>query len=168
VASSTLLFVVVGLALLGYYVARQRAISAAVAAGPRRVHSLPGYHGGYVALWCALPALTLLVLWQVFEPVWLRSSVLGSLPETMQALPDDQLGLVYNEIRNLVDGSFVTGEPSPELAVAAERYTELRASSRNVATGAVLGSWSSSRMGVSASAARLPRATASSGPSSCC
>ena len=137
-ASSTLLFVVVGLALLGYYLARQRAVSAAVATAPRSFHSLPGYHGGYVALWCALPALTLLVLWQVFEPVWLRSSVLDSLPETMQALPEDQLGLVYNEIRNLVDGSFVTGEPSPELAAAAERYTELRASSRNVATGAVL------------------------------
>jgi phosphate transport system permease protein len=133
-----LLFVVVGLALLGYYLARQRAVSAAVAAGPRGFHSLPGYHGGYVALWCALPALALLVLWQVFEPAWLRSSVLDSLPQTMQALPDDQLGLVYNEIRNLVDGNFVTGEPSPELKVAAERYTELRASSRNAATGAVL------------------------------
>jgi phosphate transport system permease protein len=67
------LFVVVGLALLGYYVGRQRAVGAAVAAPPRSFHSLPGYHGGYVALWCALPALTLLVLWQVLEPAWLRS-----------------------------------------------------------------------------------------------
>jgi phosphate transport system permease protein len=138
VASSTLLFAVVGLAVLGYYVARQRAVGAAVAASPRSFHSLPGYHGGYVALWCALPALTLLVLWQVLEPVWLRSSVLDSLPETTQALPADQLGLVYNEIRNLVDGNFVVGEPSPELAAAAERYTELRASSRKMATAAVL------------------------------
>ena len=137
-ASSTLLFVVVGLAVLGYYVARQRAVGAAVAAAPRSFHSLPGYHGGYVALWCALPALTLLVLWQVLEPVWLRSSVLDALPETTQTLPADQLGLVYNEIRNLVDGNFVAGEPSPELAAAAERYAELRASSRRMATGAVL------------------------------
>jgi phosphate transport system permease protein len=138
VASSTLLFVVVGLALLGYYVARQRAVGAALAAAPRSFHSLPGYHGGYVALWCALPALTLLALWQVVEPVWLRSSVLDSLPEATQALPADQLGLVYNEIRNLVDGNFVAGEPSPELAAAAQRYTELRASSRKIATGAIL------------------------------
>ena len=137
-ASSTLLFVVVGLALLGYYVGRQRAVGAAVAAGPRSFHSLPGYHGGYVALWCALPAVTLLALWQVIEPVWLRSQVIDSLPAATQALPDDQLGLVYNEIRNLVDGTFVVGEPSPELAAAAERYTELRASSRNLAAGAVI------------------------------
>jgi phosphate transport system permease protein len=138
VASSTLLLVVVGLALFGYYMGRQRAVRTAVAAGPRSFHSLPGYHGGYVALWCALPALTLLVLWQMFEPAWLRSAVLDSLPETMQALPEDQLGLVYNEIRNQVEGNFVAAEPSSAVAEAAERYTELRAASRNLAAGAVV------------------------------
>ena len=137
-ASSTLLFVVVGLALLGYYLGRQRAVAAAITAGPRSFHSLPGYHGGYVALWCALPALALLVLWQVFEPMWLRSSVLDSLPEAMQALPADQLGLVYNDIRNLVEGNFVSGTSSPEMVAAAEHYTELRAFSRNLASAAVL------------------------------
>ena len=135
-ASSTLFFVVAGLALLGYYVGRQRAVGAAVAAGPRSFHSLPGYHGGYVALWCALPALTLLVLWQVLEPAYLRSSVLDSLPEAMQALPDDQLGLVYNDIRNTVEGNLDAA--SPEVAAAADRYAELKASSRNFATGAVV------------------------------
>ena len=41
--------------------------------------------------------------------------------------PTDQLGLVYNDIRNLVEGNFVSGTPSPEVAAAAEHYTELRA-----------------------------------------
>jgi phosphate transport system permease protein len=138
VATSTLLFVVVGLALFGYYLGRQRAVRAAVAVGPRSFHSLPGYHGGYVALWCALPALTLLALWQVVEPAWLRSSVLDSLPETMQALPADQLGLIYNEIRNLVEGSFVAASPGPEVAAAAARYSELRSVSRGLASAAVI------------------------------
>jgi phosphate transport system permease protein len=138
VASSTLLFVVVGLALLGYYVGRQRAVARAIAAGPRSFHSLPGYHGGFVALWCALPALALLALWQIFEPMWLRSSVLDSLPQAMQALPESQLGLVYNDIRNLVDGNIVATTPSPEVAAAAERYAELRSRSRNLASAAVI------------------------------
>jgi phosphate transport system permease protein len=132
------LFVVVGLALLGYYLGRQRAVAAAIAVGPRNFHSLPGYHGGYVALWCALPAIALLVLWQMFEPMWLRSSVLASLPEAVRAMPEDQLGLLYNDIRNLVEGNFVTGTSSPEVAAAAEHYTAQRALSRNLATGAVL------------------------------
>ena len=137
-ASSTLLLVVVGLALLGYYVGRQRAVASAIAAGPRSFHSLPGYHGGYVALWCALPAIALLVLWQVFEPVWLRSGVIESLPEAMRALPADQLGLIYNDIRNIVEGNIVVGAPSPEMAAAAERYTDLRSHSRNLASAAVI------------------------------
>ena len=137
-ASSTLLLVVVGLALLAYYFGRQRAVAVALTAPPRSVHSLPGYHGGYVALWCALPALSLLVLWQVFEPAWLRGSVLDSLPATMQALPDDQLGLVYNDIRNLVAGNAAMSTSGPEIAAAAERYTTLRNTSRRIATAAVL------------------------------
>jgi phosphate transport system permease protein len=129
---------VVGLALFAYYVGRQRAVAAAVAAGPRGFHSLPGYHGGYVALWCALPAVTLLVLWQVIEPIWLRSAVLDSLPEATQALPDAELGLIYNDIRNLVEGNVVSTTPSAEVAAAAERYSSLRASSRTVASAAVV------------------------------
>ena len=78
-ASSTLVFVIVGLALLGYYAGRQRAVAGAIAAGPRSFHSLPGYHGGFVALWCALPALAVLALWQMVEPVWLSVSTPAGL-----------------------------------------------------------------------------------------
>jgi len=138
VASTTLLILVVGLALVAYYVGRQRAVVAAVAAGPRGFHSLPGYHGGYVALWCVLPAVTLLVLWQAFEPMWLRSAVLDSLPEATRALPDAELGLIYNDIRNLVEGNVVSTTPSPEITAAAERYASLRDSSRTLASAAVL------------------------------
>jgi phosphate transport system permease protein len=129
---------VVGLALVAYYVGRQRAVVAAVAASPRSFHSLPGYHGGYVALWCALPAIALLVLWQVFEPMWLRSAVLDSLPEATRALPDAELGLIYNDIRNLVEGNVVSTTPSAEITAAAERYSSLRSSSRTLVSAAVL------------------------------
>jgi phosphate transport system permease protein len=138
VASSTLLIAVVGLALVAYYVGRQRAVTAAVATGPRNFHSLPGYHGGYVALWVALPALCLLALWQISEPAWVRGGVLDSLPASLRELPEDQLGLVYNDIRNLVEGNTVIADPSPELVAAAARYTELRERSRSLATAAIL------------------------------
>jgi phosphate transport system permease protein len=131
VTPSSLFFVVVALAIAGYFAGRGRAVRAAMAGGARSLHSLPGYHGGYVALWCGLPALVLLALWQVVEPVWLRASVLGSLPE-------DQLGLVYNDIRNLVDGQ-VVADARPEIAAAAARYAELRAQSRSVAAAVAVG-----------------------------
>jgi len=136
VDSTTLLIAVVGLALFAYYFGRQRAVVAAIAAGPRGFHSLPGYHGGYVALWCALPAIALLVLWQVFEPVWLRSAVIDSLPEATRTLPEAELGLIYNDIRNVVEGNIPSTDP--EIGAAAERYSSLRDSSRRIASGAVI------------------------------
>jgi phosphate transport system permease protein len=138
VASSTLLLVVVGLTVLAYYLGRRRAVSAAIAVEPRAFHSLPGYHGGYVALWCVLPAVLLLTLWQTFEPMWLRSSVLDQLPAELRALPSEQLGLVYNDIRNLVEGNVVSSSPSADILAAASRYAALRQTSRALATGAVL------------------------------
>lgn len=137
-ASSTLLVLVVGLALVAYYLGRQRAVTAALAGGPRSSHSLPGYYGGYVALWCAMPAVVLLALWQIGEPLWLRSSVLDSLPESYREMPAEQLGLVYNDIRNLVEGNVVASEPMPEIAAAAERYVSQRELSRNLSSAAVL------------------------------
>jgi phosphate transport system permease protein len=138
VTSSTLLLVVVGLTVLAYYLGRRRAVSAAIAVEPRAFHSLPGYHGGYVALWCVLPAVLLLTLWQTFEPMWLRSSVLDQLPAELRALPSEQLGLVYNDIRNLVEGNVVSSSPSADILAAAARYAALRQTSRALATGAVL------------------------------
>jgi phosphate transport system permease protein len=137
-APSTLLILVVGLAVLAYYVGRQRAIAGALAAGPRLTHSLPGYHGGYVALWCVIPAVVLLTLWQTFEPIWLRDAVLSALPETLRALPKEQLGLVYNDIRNLVEGNIVSSSPGADILAAADQYAMLRQLSRNLSTGAVL------------------------------
>src|SRR6185503_12496143 len=102
------------------------------------VHSLPGYHGGYVALWCALPALAVLILWQVVEPLWLRSSVIGALPEDLRTLPADQLGLIYNDIRNLVAGNISSSEPGAAIMAAVARYTALRDLSHDLVSAAVL------------------------------
>jgi phosphate transport system permease protein len=139
VSASTLLLLVVGLGLMAYYLGRQRAVAVTLAAsGPRAVHSLPGYHGGYVALWCALPPIVLLSLWQLFEPLWLRETVLGSLPDSLRALPADQLGLIYNDIRNVVAGNIVSSTPGPEILAAAERYASLTRRSHELAAAAVL------------------------------
>jgi phosphate transport system permease protein len=138
VTFSTLLLVVAGLTCLGYFVGRQRAVERALAVGSRNFHSLPGYHGGYVALWCAVPALLLLGVWQAVEPVMLRSVVLDGLPESLRSLPPDQLSLVYNDIRNLVEGNIVSSDPSADILAAADRYESLRSLSRNISSGAVI------------------------------
>lgn len=137
-ASSAVLIALVGLAVFGYFLGRQRAVAGALAVPAGGVHSLPGYHGGYVALWCALPALVLLAAWLVAEPIMLRSEVLSSLPPEQAALSEQELGLVYNDIQNLVEGNIVSGEPDEAMRAAADLYTELRGRSRAILTAAVL------------------------------
>ncbi|HEX7080859.1 MAG TPA: phosphate ABC transporter permease subunit PstC [Gammaproteobacteria bacterium] len=136
--SSTVLIALVALTALSYVLGRQRAIAAAINAPRRASHSLPGYYGGYVALWCLLPTLALFAIWHVVEPVVLRQAVFDSLPAELRALPEDRLGLVFNDVRNLVEGNFVFREPGPAVTAAAERYAELRETSRQLLAGTML------------------------------
>lgn len=137
--SSTLLIALTGLTVVAYFLGRRRAVLGGSASASSPLHSLPGYYGSYVALWCAIPALLLFALWQVAEPAFLRGQVLGTLPpDVLQALSEAELGLVYNDIRNLVEGNIVVGEPGEAVIVAAEHYASVRRISRLALTGAVL------------------------------
>jgi phosphate transport system permease protein len=129
---STTLFAIAGLAALSYIAGRQRAILVGARAGVPRFHSLPGYHGAYLAFWCALPLLLVFAAWLVFEPSFLRARVLATLPPELAALSGDQLSLTYNEIRNFVDGNSVGEEPSAAISAAVAAYGEALDGSRRL------------------------------------
>jgi phosphate transport system permease protein len=132
VQPSTILFAIAGLAALSFVAGRQRAILVAARGSVEKLHSLPGYYGAYLSLWCALPLLILLVVWIFIEPALVRSEVLRSLPAEMAAVPADQLGLIYNDIRNFVDGNIVAGEPDAAMVAAADIYRSTVARSRQI------------------------------------
>ncbi|HMB73415.1 MAG TPA: phosphate ABC transporter permease family protein, partial [Gammaproteobacteria bacterium] len=127
---STIVIALAAITCFGYVLGRQRAVPAFGTRNAARFHSLPGYYGGYVALWCAVPAIALLLVWVVFEPIYIESTVIGSLPESVRALPAERIGLVYNDIRNLVEGNIVSGEPDAAMLEAAQRYSDARSASR--------------------------------------
>ncbi|HNE02439.1 MAG TPA: phosphate ABC transporter permease family protein, partial [Plasticicumulans sp.] len=63
---SLTLALLLGLTALAYHLGRRRAFT--VAGGRvNRLHSLPGYYGLHAALWCALPALALFLIWISLE-----------------------------------------------------------------------------------------------------
>ena len=138
---STILFAIAGLAAIGFVAGRQRAILVAARGSALRLHSLPGYYGAYLAFWCALPLLLLLAAWTFIEPSYLRSEVLSSLPPELADAGPDELGLVYNDIRNVVEGNIVAGVPDSALLAAADVYRDAQTRSRLilVASIAVLG-----------------------------
>jgi len=125
------------LALIGFGMGRSRALSKS-GGNVKILHSLPGYHGHFVALWCAAPALILLVLWVPLEPILAMNAALdyfqshisepGNMDGVRQsklalllsikpdattidlsALRSDQFELLQTEIRNMAAGTASTG-----------------------------------------------------------
>ncbi len=120
-SSPLVLLALLAMALLAYLLGHRRS----KADSESRYHSLPGYHGGYVALWCLLPALAIFGLWNLFEPGLIRAQVLDSLPAAMQGASQAEFNLIYNEILNLVDGNIAADETTQAIIEAAARYSSL-------------------------------------------
>ncbi len=97
--------------------------------GPTRSRALasrPRYYGTYVALWCAVPALGLLLLWVFLEPMVLDQLVLRHLPESYRSLPPERVSLLLNDIKNLAKGGIASGQPDPAVRDAVEHYRNLQ------------------------------------------
>jgi phosphate transport system permease protein len=133
--TSTFVLAVLVLAAVAYRLGRKRSL--AVVGGPRgirQLHSLPAYYGMLTAVWCAVPALAVLGLWHAFDGRLIVTAVLSHMPPEVQALPAEQLGLVLNDVRNVVAGNVPASLASPEVQAAAAEWVRLETLSR-VAAG---------------------------------
>lgn len=121
---STLIFLLLLLSALAFHFGRQRSFQ--LADGRiRNLHSHPNYYGYYAALWCAVPAFLLLLLWLSFETSIITHLVLADLPASIREIPPDRQSLLINDIRNVVNGHYA-GEVEPWLRVAADHYRRLQ------------------------------------------
>lgn len=122
-----LFIAILGFSLIAYLVGRGTGLKL-VAADGANVHSLPGYHGAFVAVWVGLPALILLLLWLAAQGPIIDGIVLGTVPASLtDGLTPAQASLLLSEIKNVAAGR-IFGEPSPEVTAAAEallRWTEI-------------------------------------------
>lgn len=124
--NTTLILLLIVLMAVGYQLGRRRCYSlASTHGGFKKLHSLPGFHGFYVALWCGLPALAVFSLWTSLQSTLIIDLIVSGLPDTLRNLSEGELGLVVNDIRNLAEGNIVSGEVSPVIQAAAEHYLSL-------------------------------------------
>jgi phosphate transport system permease protein len=129
-----LLMLVAALAAASFWLARQRAAST-VGGRIGELHSLPGYHGFYAALWCGLPGLAVALLWGLGAGALLDQLTIAGLPGGIPAEMDPALFL--NEVRNLAEGNVSSGMGGDVASQAAEHYAALR--SRGGAAALALG-----------------------------
>ncbi|HVI98505.1 MAG TPA: phosphate ABC transporter permease subunit PstC [Sphingomonas sp.] len=103
-----LLFLILGLGLIGWLSARARAF-AFRRGGARRFSALPGHYGWYVALWAVVPALIFVLVWASASPALVTDQVLRD--PAAQALP--QFGFarasILSEARHIASGDIAAG-----------------------------------------------------------
>lgn len=114
-----ILALVLTIAVAGFVLGRR----AALASGQgdiRNLHSLPFYYGANAALKGFTPAILLLALWMVAQPVVIKNQVSGLLSDATIA-ETGSLGLLISDVRRVADGldlAVAQGVLTPEDAIA--------------------------------------------------
>ncbi|RZM25775.1 MAG: phosphate ABC transporter permease subunit PstC, partial [Sphingomonas sp.] len=122
-----LLFLVLGLGLIGWLTARVRATRFR-AGSTVRFSSLPSHHGWYVALWTAIPPLVFLVVWSMTAPALVTDAVLATPAAIQLPPPGFDRASILSEARSLAKGrSFgafhgLARTLAPSYAAAQSRY----------------------------------------------
>ena len=106
-----------------------------------KMHSRPNYHGLMVALWCLVPALTILLIWFLVGDDIVRSYTLSLLPPEVVSGTPDQLRDVVRRVEQISTGYGVVGDAQPYENAAGQSLREFRALTfwAVVAVAAVIG-----------------------------
>ena len=122
-----LLILIAALAGAAYSVGRRRATAVADAETP--LHSRPNYYGYFVALWCGLPPLVLLLVYTMAAPSLVEAVVLAEAPAEVVALPPEQVELFLADAQRLAVGDITSREPDEAVRAAAARVEGLHTAS---------------------------------------
>lgn len=131
--NTTLFLVVIGLGLIAFFSGRHNAISARE---QLRLSALPVHFGMVSAIWCAIPAILMILLWVIFEPIYVDHRLLLSLPESILVLPSAQIELYINGIYLAAEN--VGSEVSDEMGQILSARAEILETSRLTITALVL------------------------------
>ena len=136
---AALLLALAVLSIGAFWIGRARSLALVGGnSGIRQLHSLPSHYGLMTAMWCALPALAVIVLWLIFQDAIILELVTRNLPDGVRALPADELSLVLNDVRNLVAGNLTADMVREPVRLAADEYLRLRGISRMALTVLVM------------------------------
>ncbi len=119
---STLFTVALVVVILAFYTGQRKALGFRMGGG--RSHSLPFYHGSWFAVCVLLPAALFLLLWSVGDGAVIKSIILADLPEPFASQSKQEILLVYSEITQLGQSSFVSNNAAA-LAASGKEFQAL-------------------------------------------
>ncbi|RUV59933.1 MULTISPECIES: phosphate ABC transporter permease subunit PstC [unclassified Mesorhizobium] len=115
------------LAVAAYLIGRRRAI-ASVNGDVARLHSLPGQHGMFLALFAAGPALLAIVLWSLVTPGIESSIIADRFSTELSGMGVPQVEAFIRDARAMAFGGLV-GFADPTKEAAAAAYKSVHATS---------------------------------------
>ncbi len=129
----TLLVLIAGLGLIGWLFARAKAQQ--LNTGRNALHSLPGHHGWYLALWIVLPALAGVFIWGIISPGLIHAAVMADPAAAGLPAFDLERNAILSEAYSLANNpAAIAFNPDAEKLVPAV----VAAKSKFGAIGAVL------------------------------
>ncbi|MEZ5476304.1 MAG: phosphate ABC transporter permease family protein [Thiolinea sp.] len=118
--TTTILLVLLVLATFGYFLGRKRSLAVSNGnKGANRLHSLPGYYGYLVAIWCVIPALLVLLLWNAVNHTLITQNVVSTLPVEVQEASKSEIGLLMNRVESMVAAGEIDSSATPQQQAAA-------------------------------------------------
>jgi phosphate transport system permease protein len=97
-----LTIIVLVIAAAGYVATRKRAMARA-GGDARNLHSLPNYYGMTAAMFAAIPALGVMVIWLLAQPMFVQNAVLPLIPTTEITTTGTQ-NLILSDVGRVADG----------------------------------------------------------------
>jgi phosphate transport system permease protein len=126
-SANLVLGAILALGLAGWFAARAKA--RLLYSGRGTLHSMPNYHGWYMALWLVIPALLAWALWSAIMPGLVESAVLAQpIAAKLPAIDFERhavLAEAWNLARDPAAAAFnpLAAEIAPPLRAASSRYT---------------------------------------------
>ncbi|MBB4183832.1 phosphate transport system permease protein [Sinorhizobium terangae] len=102
-STSLLLLLIVLIGFIAYFAGRARSLARS-GGKLSNLHSLPGYHGSYVAIWAMLPAVLVLAAWLVASPIYVDASVRSALPDSVQSQGEANAQLALGQVKSVAVG----------------------------------------------------------------
>lgn len=115
-----LIFTAACLGIVFYFFGKKQALKIKSFTGS--LHSLPKYYGYYASLWFLLPSILIIICYLLFAESFITNNLINSLPIEVQSLPDNELVLILNDIKNLAVGNILNSESFLSINEAAQFY----------------------------------------------
>lgn len=107
---SSLLIIIIIVLAGAYLLGRNRART--IANQGMKLHSLPTHYGTLMALWTGVPALILLLAWNLLESPVINHLLIAQLPTEIQASSSTDIQLAISKVYNLASNSGLAADAS--------------------------------------------------------